>query len=118
MLQRLGERVDLEEHLAQRIVAARAPRARIEKSSSRIAASRFETVWSGRTRRSRSDEAKPSHEEDDHGRQRPADLRREVADPQEQERHDDGGQRGERREQQDAPVVARDFINREFCPSS
>ena len=34
--------------------SGRAPRARIEKSPSRIAARRFETVWSGRTTRSRS----------------------------------------------------------------
>ncbi len=37
----------------------RAPRARIEKSSSRIAASRFDTVWRGRTTRSRRAWAKP-----------------------------------------------------------
>ncbi len=57
---------------------ARAPRARIEKSPSRIAASRFEIVCSGRTRRSQSRGGEPEPEEDDHGRQRPAHFRREV----------------------------------------
>ena len=84
----------------------RAPRARIEKSPSPSAASRFESVWSGRTTRSRSANAKPRQKVTMRTRQRPLDLGREVAGPEKDERDERPGQRRGERHQQDAPVVA------------
>ena len=73
LAQRVGQRVDLAHDLAQRVVAAAARGARMEKSSSRSAASRLESVCSGRTTRSRSAKAKPpARADDDRSAERPA----------------------------------------------
>ena len=81
-----------------------APRARIEKSPSRSAASRFESVWSGRTTRWRTLKEQPLQTPTIEHRQRPLDLRREVAGPEQDQGDQGGGEAGGQREQQDALV--------------
>ena len=111
VVQRVGEHVDLEHHRAERVVAA-APRARMEKSLSRSAASRFDSVCSGSTTRSRRTPAIAEPQAHDDERQRPLDLGGVVAGPEQDERDDGAGNASGQREQQDAPVVSQPAFER------
>ena len=103
--QRLDQRVDLDHHLAERVAAARAARANREVAF----AERGEQV---RQRLQRQHDALAQREgeaeadRDDQDGQRPLDLGREVAGPQEDQRDDRAGRRRGERHQQDAAVVA------------
>ena len=83
----------------------REPRARIEKSPSRSADSRFASVCSGSddARAERGEEAEQAADDEDG--ERPLDLGRVVAGPEHDHRHDRARRGGGERQQEDALVV-------------
>ena len=103
--QRLDQRVHLDHHLAERIAAARAAGADREvpfAERGEQVRQRLQRQHDALAQREREAEA----DRDDQDGQRPLDLGREVAGPEEDERDDRARQRRRERHQQDAPVVA------------
>ena len=81
-----------------------APRARIEKSRSRSAASRLDSVCSGSTTRWRTANEQPSQMPTIDHRERPLDFRGVVAGPEQKQRDQRGRQAGGQSQEEDALV--------------
>ena len=104
LAKRFGQRVHLDQHLAERVVftlTARADREVLLTQRREQVRQRLQRVDDAIAQRRR--HAPP--EADDEERERPLHLRREVAAPQQNQRDAGAGQAGQERHQQDAAVV-------------